>query len=141
MTNDLTKREISGAYLKIKHIRGGVLHPGIQDLKYSVNQSLSAQLVIPDEVLPQLFGIIGWADKVLLAMAVLVTLLSVFFLFTSLVSALRERRRDLALMRSLGAGRRTVFGLVIMESLTMTFSGAVLGMILGHLLTGLERII
>ena len=125
-------REISGAYLKIKRIRGGALHPGIQDLKYDINQSTQAQLVIPAEVLPRLFDIIGWVDQVLLGIAILVTVLALLFLFVALVSALRERRRDLALLRCLGATRRTVFGLVLCESVFIAVSGAALGMLIGH---------
>ena len=132
MADDLSQREISGAYLTIKRIRGGAIHPGIQDLKYTINQSSAAQLVIPNEVLPQLFDIIGWADRVLFAMAVMVTLLASLFLFVALLGALRERRRDLALMRSLGANRRTVFGLILAESLAMTGIAAIAGLLLGH---------
>ncbi len=126
------EREISGAYLRIKRIRGGALHPGIQDLKYNINQSSVAQLVVPGEVLPSLFGIIGWVDTVLLGIAALVTLLALLFLFVALVNALRERRRDLALMRCLGATRRTVFGLVLAESAIIALLGAALGTAIGH---------
>jgi len=132
MAVDEDCREISGAYLKIKRIRGGALHPGIQDLKYNISQSSAAQLVIPTEVLPRLFNIIGWVDHILLAIAVLVTLLATLFLFTALISALRERRRDIALMRSLGAQRRTVFGLIITESILITLLGGILGLCFGH---------
>jgi len=132
MALDDEHREISGAYLRIKRIRGGVLHPGIQDLKYDIGQSTQAQLVIPNEVLPRLFGIIGWVDRVLLGIAVLVTALALLFLFVALVSALRERRRDLALLRCLGATRRTIFGLVLTESVFIAGVGAVLGLALGH---------
>ena len=125
-------REISGAYLKIRRIRGGVMSPLIQDLKYNVNQSAQAQLVIPNEVLPKLFGIIGWVDRVLVGIALLVTGLALLFLFVALVSALRERRRDLALLRCLGATRRTVFGLVLCESLAISTLGALLGVAIGH---------
>ncbi len=137
MADDEESREISGAYLKIKRIRGGVLHPGIQDIKYNINQSTSAQLVVPNEVLPRLFTIIGWADKVLLAIAVLVTALGILFLFVALFSALRERRRDIALMRALGAGKSTVFGLILCESLLMTLMGCIGGLALGHALVAL----
>jgi putative ABC transport system permease protein len=131
-------REISGAYLKIRRIRGGALHPGIQDLKYNVNQSAQAQLVIPNEVLPRLFSIIGWVDRVLLGIALLVTALALLFLFVALVSALRERRRDLALLRCLGATRRTVFGLVLCESLFISTLGALLGLAVGHAIVALS---
>ncbi len=125
-------REISGAYLKIKRIRGGAIHPGIQDLQYNINQSSQAQLVIPSEVLPRLFDIIGWVDQVLMGIAALVTALALLFLFVALVSALRERRRDLALLRCLGATRRTVFGLILIESAAIALLGATLGLLFGH---------
>ncbi|MFH1076723.1 MAG: ABC transporter permease [Pseudomonadota bacterium] len=132
MAVDEEHREISGAYLKIKRIRGGAIHPGIQELQYNINQSKDAQLVVPNEVLPRLFNIIGWVDLVLLAIAALVTVLATLFLFVALINALRERRRDIALLRSLGATRKIVFGLIISESLVITMLGGILGLMLGH---------
>jgi putative ABC transport system permease protein len=132
MAVDEQYREISGAFLKIKRIRGNALHPGIQDLRYNINQSSEAQLVVPNEVLPKLFEIIGWVDGAFLAIAVLVTALGTMCLLVALVSAMRERRRDIALMRSIGATRRTVFGLVLSESLVISIFGGVLGLALGH---------
>jgi putative ABC transport system permease protein len=129
-------REISGAYIKIKRIRGGAIHPGIQDLKFAINQSDRNQLVVPNEVMPRLFNIIGWVDRVLIAIAAILTVLSALFLFFSLLSALRERRRDLALFRALGATRRTVMGLVIFEALIISLFGGILGLLLGHGLIG-----
>jgi putative ABC transport system permease protein len=132
MAMDEQYREISGAYLKIKRIRGNALHPGIQDLRYNIDQSSEAQLVVPNEVLPKLFEIIGWVDGAFLAIAVLVTALGTMCLLVALVSAMRERRRDIALMRSIGATRRTVFGLVLSESLVISLFGGLLGLVLGH---------
>jgi putative ABC transport system permease protein len=136
MAQDEEHREISGAYIKIMRIRGGALHPGIQDLKFTVNQSDRNQLVIPNDVIPQLFTIIGWVDRVLIAIAAILTALSALFLFFSLLSAMRERRRDLALFRALGATRKTVMGLVISEALMISLLGGILGLILGHGLIG-----
>ena len=127
-------REISGAYIKIRRIRGGAIHPGIQDLKFAINQSDRNQFIVPNEVMPRLFNIIGWVDRVLVAIAAILTALSILFLFFSLISALRERRRDLALFRALGATRKTVMGLVIAESLFISITGGVLGLLLGHVL-------
>jgi putative ABC transport system permease protein len=136
MARDLDYREVSGAYIKVKRIRGGALHPGIQDLKFTINQSERNQLVVPNEVMPRLFNIIGWVDRVLIAIAAILTVLSALFLFFSLLSALRERRRDLALFRALGATRRTVMGLVIFEALIISLLGGILGLLLGHGLIG-----
>lgn len=125
-------REISGAYIKIKRIRGGAMHPGIQDLKFTINQSDRNQFVVPAEVMPRLHNIIGWVDRVLIAIAVILTALSALFLFFSLLSALREMRRDLALFRALGATRRTVMGLVVSEAMIISLLGGILGLALGH---------
>ena len=134
MAVDPAHREISGAYLKLRRIRGGALHPGIQELKYAVNQSTAAQLVVPNEVVPQILNIIGWADRVIFLLGALVVGLSVAFLFVVLVTALREQRRELAMLRMLGAGRRTVFGLILSEAVALSLAGTVLGVLAGHAL-------
>ena len=125
-------REISGAYIKLKRIRGGAIHPGIQDLKFAINQSDRNQFVVPAEVMPRLHNIIGWVDRVLIAIAVILTVLSALFLFFCLLSALREMRRDLALFRALGATRKTVMGLVVSEAMIISLLGGILGLGLGH---------
>jgi len=132
MAKQAAYREISGAYIKLKRIRGGAIHPGIQDLKFVINQSERNQLVIPAEVMPRLHNIIGWVDRVLIAIAVILTALSVLFLFFSLLSALTEMRRELALFRALGATRKTVMGLVVSEALIISLFGGLLGLALGH---------
>ncbi len=138
MATDPSRREISGAYLKLRHIRGGALHPGIQNLKYEIDQSPEAQLVVPSEVIPRILDIIGWVDRVLFLVGVLVTLLALMFLFVVLITALREQRRELAMMRMLGANRRTVFGLIMSEAVLLSVLGSCLGLAFGHL-AGVRR--
>ena len=125
-------REISGAYLKLKRIRKGAMHPGIQDLKFAINQSERNQIVVPAEVMPRLHNIIGWVDRVLMAIAIILTVLSCLFLFFSLLQSLREMRRDLALFRALGATRKTVMGLILSKALIVSLLGGLLGLIIGH---------
>lgn len=137
MEHDLEHREISGAYLRLRRIRGGALHPGIQQLRYDVNRLPNAQLVVPNEVMPQLFHLIGWADRVISALGVLVAVLGVAVLFVVLVSTLREQRRGLAMLRMLGADRRTIFGLVLGEALLLCAGAAVVGAALSHGLVAL----
>jgi putative ABC transport system permease protein len=132
MAVDEQYREISGAFLKIKRIAGGAIHPGIMDLKYEINQAPTAQFVVPNEVLPKLFTMIGWVDNTLLAISIMVIVLAGLFLLVALASALRERRRDIALMRALGATRTTVFGLVVSEAVIIAVLGGIFGLFLGH---------
>lgn len=134
MAADLSTREVSGAFVKIRRIRGGIMHPGIQDLKFLLKQNPEAQLVLPNEVLPSLFNIIGWVDHVLLGIALLIVALSSMFLFVAMLNAMRERRRDYALLRCLGARRRMVFGLVLSEAAFISFFGGIVGIAAGNLI-------
>ena len=93
--------------------------------------------MVPNEVLPRLFKIIGWVDRVLAAIASMVTVMAAAFLFVSLYNALQQRRRDIALMRSLGAHRSTVFGLVITEAMAISFIAAVVGIAFGHVIVAI----
>jgi putative ABC transport system permease protein len=87
--------------------------------------------------MPRLHNIIGWVDRVLIAIAIILTALSALFLFISLLSALREMRRDLALFRALGATRTTVMGLVVSEALIISVLGGILGLAFGHWFIGI----
>lgn len=54
-------------------------------------------------------------------------------LFISLFVAISERRRDLALLRSLGLSRPRLFALVLLEGLMLCAAGGALGLAAGHL--------
>ena len=60
--------------------------------------------------------------------------IAIIMILVTLVMSLNERRKDLALMRSLGIGRLTISLTVMIEALLITFSGAIAGVVLGHLL-------
>jgi len=134
MTLDEDQREISGAYIKLKRIRNNAMHPGVQGLKYNINQSSTAQLVIPNEVLPKLFNIIGWIDSVLLMISTTVGVMSMLFLFSLLLNSISARRRDIALLRFLGATKTMLFSVVVGESIFLTMVGTVAGYLIGHLI-------
>lgn len=134
MEHDLETREVSGAYLKLRRVRAGAMHPGVQQLKYEMAQSREAQLVVPNEVLPQLLHLIGWADRVISLLGALVTALGLAVLFVVLVTTLRQQRRTLAMFRMLGARRRTVCGLVLAEAALIGAGGALAGWAGGYLL-------
>jgi len=52
--------------------------------------------------------------------------------FISLYNALKDRKYDLAVMRSLGASQMRLFGLVLAEGLAITGIGGILGLLMGH---------
>ncbi|MFT4982306.1 MAG: putative ABC transport system permease protein [Bacteroidia bacterium] len=65
-------------------------------------------------------------------MGVLMMLIAALSVFISLLNSLKERKYELALMRSLGASPTKLFSLVLQESLLLCFAGYLFGIILGR---------
>ena len=53
-------------------------------------------------------------------------------IFVGLMSALDERRADLALLRVLGASRTTVFLTIVLQGAALGAAGVILGVLMGH---------
>lgn len=63
-----------------------------------------------------LFGKIAWFDRVLALVAYLVAIVSAAGVLVSIYNSMAARRRDLAILRALGARRHTLFGAVVLEA-------------------------
>ncbi len=81
-----------------------------------------------DRTVAELFESLGWVSGVLRVVAYLVMLLAAASILASLHNTLRERRREFAVLRALGARRRDVFAVVVLESTAIAFLGALLGL-------------
>jgi putative ABC transport system permease protein len=71
-------------------------------------------------------------QRILGILVLAITIVSALSIFIALFSALRERRYELALMRTMGAGRSKLFLLIILEGLMVAVIGYVLGLLLSH---------
>lgn len=76
--------------------------------------------------------IIGPAQRGLLLIAGAVVVVACLTVLTTLHQAAERRRRDIAILRSLGASRVEVAGLVFTEGLLLTLAGLAIGFLLGH---------
>jgi len=100
-----------------------------------INNNSEMQAASPAYETARLFSIIGVGVDVLRGFALVLMLSAGLSLFIALYNALRERRYDLALMRTLGARPRTLMTLMLFEGALLAGFGAVLGLFLGHALT------
>ena len=78
-----------------------------------------------DTVMTQLFDKIGWFDKILALVAYLVALVAAGSILASIYNSMNERRRDIAILRALGARRGIIFGTIVLESATIATLGMV----------------
>jgi putative ABC transport system permease protein len=85
--------------------------------------------VLPGVALQQVWRIVGVAERALFLVAAAVAAASLAGLVALHLAALDARRRELAILRALGAPPRAIFGLVIGESFLLTAAGIVLGML------------
>ena len=85
-----------------------------------------------NEILRFQRGVIGPVQRSLLAIAAAVVAVACLTVLTTLHQAGERRRRDIAILRNLGAVRLEVAALVFIEGVLLTGTGLVLGLLLGH---------
>ena len=86
--------------------------------------------VIPGVALQQLWGLIRVAEYALFGVSAMVVLASVLGLLATLLVSLNERRREMSVLRSVGARPGHIFALLLSEAAALAFLGALSGLLL-----------
>ncbi len=84
--------------------------------------------VLPGVALSELWGIIGIAENALLIISAFVVVVGLFGMLTALLTSLNERRREMAILRSVGARPGHIFALIMGEAAALTLAGITLGL-------------
>jgi putative ABC transport system permease protein len=84
--------------------------------------------VLPGVALDQLWQTVGVVEKTLLGISWLVFAVGLAGLAAVMLASLNERRRELAVLRSVGAGPRHILFLLMLESLLVTLLGVALSL-------------
>jgi putative ABC transport system permease protein len=83
--------------------------------------------ILPGVALDELWDVVGAGERALMLMSGLVALVSMAGLMSVVLAGLNERRRELAVLRAVGASLRHVLLLLALEGMLMTLVGAGLG--------------
>ncbi|MFV8461883.1 ABC transporter permease [Vibrio campbellii] len=83
--------------------------------------------IMPGIALHELWGMMSVAEQALLIVSGFVVVAGLLGMLSSLLTSLQERRREMAILRAMGARPRHVFGLLISEASALTFLGITLG--------------
>ena len=94
------------------------------------NKSMGVNPIVPMQKLLKEF--LGPAEQLLLFMTSLIILVSGISIFVSIYNSMSARRREIAIMRALGAQRSTVLSIILAESIILCVGGGLLGLLLGH---------
>jgi putative ABC transport system permease protein len=130
---DLTPKEITAVLVGLKS------RAAVFKVQRQINNDATEPLlaVLPGVALDQLWQVVGFAERTLLAVSAMVVAVGLAGLVAVVLASLGERRRELAILRSVGARPGEVFLLLSAEGLFITVLGAVLGVALLALLTAL----
>jgi putative ABC transport system permease protein len=85
--------------------------------------------ILPGVALDELWRVVGVGENALLLMSALVALVSLAGLVSVVMAGLNERRRELAVLRAVGASLRHVLALLALEGALVTLLGVLLGVV------------
>lgn len=120
------EEEITAMLIKYRSPMGAVMLPR------AINSESSFQAASPAFETARLFNIIGVGVKVLNLLGILIIVISAISVFIALLNSLKDRKYDIAIMRSMGATRSQIFYHVLIEGLLITFVGDISGLVIAH---------
>jgi len=97
-----------------------------------INSGTSMQAASPAFEMSRLFELLGVGISLLQGLAIALVVIAGLSIFIALYNSLKERKYDLAILRTLGASRGQLVGLVFLEGISLTILGALLGIAFGH---------
>lgn len=126
MQMDLTPKAVTAFYVGLKS------RIAVFAVQRAVNQFSREPLlaILPGVALQELWDLIGVAEGGLLIVSWFVVVVGLSAMLIALLTSLNERRREMAVLRSVGARPLHVFGLVLAESMVLTVVGILVGCLL-----------
>jgi putative ABC transport system permease protein len=101
-------------------------------LQRAINEYRAEPLsaILPGAALQELWGLVGTAETALKVVSAMVVATALLGMVTMILTTLNERRREMAILRSVGARPRTILGLLMAEAGILTAAGIGLGIVL-----------
>jgi putative ABC transport system permease protein len=89
--------------------------------------------ILPGVALQELWSLMGTAEKALFVVSLFVVLTGLIGMLTAILTSLNERRREMAILRSVGARPWHIAILLIVEAFALALAGVLLGLLLLYL--------
>ena len=120
---DLTPRDITAFLVGLKDRRS------LLRTQRAINTFRAEPLmaVIPSQGFEELWQVTGTVETLLRAVSVFVVIVGLVSILVSILTSLNERRREMSILRAVGAGPGHVFALLLIEAVLIALIGAVAG--------------
>ena len=119
--------EITAMLIKFKNPMNIIQFPR------QINEETNLQAAVPSYEISRLFKLFGFGIETLTYLAYLIIIVSAFSLFINLFNSMRDRKYEMALIRTLGSSRSQLSFMIIFESLILTTVGFLLGLLVSRL--------
>jgi len=131
-----SQRKVTAVLIAMRSIAGAPPELYAAELVRRVDTAPVAQAILPVREVTMLFDdLVRPIQIVLIVLTVLIVIVSGIGILVSIYNSMSDRRHEIAVMRALGAGRRTVMLIVLFESILLSLAGGLVGWLLGHALT------
>lgn len=131
-----TTREITSVLIRMRRPAGSDKYDPVMSAFFfaqNLKKEFKAMAVNPIVPMKRLMdNVVGNVRKVLLVLTGLIIIVSGLSIFVSIYNSMSDRKKEIAIMRALGAGRQTVFSIILLESILLCFGGGLLGILMGH---------
>ncbi|MEH0761237.1 ABC transporter permease [Vibrio sp. 16] len=131
--NNPTAEQLAAMDLKPKQITAMLLGLKSKIQTFALQRQINTynkeplSAILPGVALHELWGMMSVAEQALMAVSVFVVFAGLLGMLSSLLTSLQERRREMAILRAMGARPRHVFALLILEASALTFIGIIIG--------------
>jgi len=125
LQRDLRPRAVTALLVGLKQ-RSAVLSVQRRIAEYEAEPLMA---VLPGVALDELWTLVGAGERALLLTSALVAVVGGLGLVAVILAGLDQRRRELAILRAVGAGPRTVAALLALEGALVTLAGVAAGVL------------
>lgn len=132
---DITEedRMITGIYLRLITREGSDSPANLPQIFDMLRRDPTITVAQPNQEITRLFEIVGNIDQILVGMGGVVMASSGIAIMLALYNSMEQRRRQIAVLRVLGASQSRIFGLVLTESALVGILGAIVGLVVSLL--------
>lgn len=122
---DLTPRAITAALIGVKS------KLAVFRLQRAINEYSEEPLlaVLPGVALQELWSLVGVAETALAGVSAMVVVAALLGMAAMILAGLGERRREMAILRAVGARPRVVVVLLVLEAFAISLAGALIGLV------------